>query len=86
MDSKLYGSRGQKLPEGYLRAQWTPPEERRESWNLGPRENSTHLSPETGSPRSQGLLAGHEHSHPESHRDGLLHWSWGPLSHHRDAI
>lgn len=63
-----------------------PPEEREETVGLRARGNSTHLSPETVSPRSQGLLAGHEHSHVEPHRGGLQHWSWDPPSHRRDAI
>lgn len=62
------------------------PQKKKEKMELSARENTTHPFAETVSPRSRGLLAGHEHSHPESHRDDLPHWSWGSPSHHRDAI
>lgn len=76
---------GSEAPRGLPKGPMDPPEQREEKVELRSRENSTHLSPETVSPRSQGLLAGHEHSHAESHRGGLRHWSWGPQSHRRDA-
>lgn len=76
---------GSEATQGLPASPMDPPE-RKEKVELRARENSTHSSPETVSPRSQGLLAGHEHSHAESRRGGLRHWSWGPPSRHRDAI
>lgn len=76
---------GSEAPQGLPEGPMDPPEEREEKVELRARENSTHSSLETVSPRSQGLLAGHEHSLAESHRGGLRHWSWGPQSHRRDA-